>query len=512
MLVRRYLASVHDAPPALTVAGRLPGLWWVRALLAGALLVNNAIGAIAVYTFAALVLPIRDMGVDAAAIREQNLRLAAVVVAIGMVIGVLRGIQITRRISAWIGQRRAPSEAERLAVLRAPWRLFGMQAAIWGGATVLFGLVNARHDPLLGAQVTVIVGIAGVSTCAFAYLLAERMLRPLAGVALWYGVPNRLGMRMGLRIFLAWLLGSGVLVTGLVMAGLSVLLRPEDTTLHQLGVAVVALATLALLVGGLFVFVASRAASDPVRNLREGVDRVRAGDLTARVPIYDGTELGILQAGFNDMVEGLAEREQLRDLFGRHVGDEVARAALAGGVALGGEVRRVAVLFVDIIGSTAMAADRPPEEVVALLNRFFDVVIDVVHGEHGWINKFEGDAALAVWGAPEPLADQEVRALRAARTLGRRLREEVPEIRAGVGVSAGEAVAGNVGAAQRYEYTVIGDPVNEAARLTELAKDQPSLVVANAAMLADDEADHWRALEPVVVRGRARPTAIAVPQ
>ena len=214
------------------------------------------------------------------------------------------------------------------------------------------------------------------------------------------------------------------------------------------------------------------------------------------------------------MVTGLQEREELRDLFGRHVGADVAKAALEKGVELGGEAREIAVLFVDIIGSTSLAEDRPPDEVVSLLNHFFDVVIDVVHEHEGWINKFEGDAALAIWGAPMEIEDMHTRALAAARTLGRRLEEEVPDIKAGIGVSAGTAVAGNVGTHERYEYTVIGDPVNEAARLTNHAKQVDGRVVANQDLVeraTDDEGRRWKELEPITVRGRSTPTRLAAP-
>jgi adenylate cyclase len=231
------------------------------------------------------------------------------------------------------------------------------------------------------------------------------------------------------------------------------------------------------------------------------------------VRVDDGSELGRLQAGVNRMVGGLREREELRDLFGRHVGEDVARAALDRGVELGGETRDVAVLFVDVIGSTALASERPPKEVVELLNRFFAVVVEVVDECGGWINKFEGDAALAIFGAPAPLEDRDARALAAARRIAERLADEVPELGAGVGVSAGEAVAGNVGAASRFEYTVIGDPVNEAARLSELAKDHDGRVLACGRLLesAGDEAEQWRDGEEVTLRGRDEPTRIATP-
>ena len=191
------------------------------------------------------------------------------------------------------------------------------------------------------------------------------------------------------------------------------------------------------------------------------------------------------------MAEGLRERERIRDLFGRQVGEEVARAALSEGVRLGGEEREIGALFVDLTGSTSMALAMPPTHVVRLLNKFFRVVIDVVESEGGFVNKFEGDAALCVFGAPAPSEDPAGQALCAARKLAERLEREVPEIGFGIGVSAGRAVAGNVGAEHRFEYTVIGDPVNEAARLSDLAKEREELVIASDAAL--DRASEERA-------------------
>ena len=143
----------------------------------------------------------------------------------------------------------------------------------------------------------------------------------------------------------------------------------------------------------------------------------------------------------------------------------------------------MAVLFVDLVGSTALAARRPPTEVVALLNSFFAIVVEAAERHGGWVNKFEGDAALCVFGAPTATDDAAGDALAAARELRDRLAAELPELDAGIGVSAGRAVAGNIGAEERFEYTVIGDPVNEAARLCELAKKRPERVLASDAAL-----------------------------
>jgi adenylate cyclase len=232
------------------------------------------------------------------------------------------------------------------------------------------------------------------------------------------------------------------------------------------------------------------------------------------VLVFDGTELGMLQSGFNRMVHDVREREEIRDLFGRHVGEDVARQALEHGVELGGQELEAAALFVDVIGSTKLAATRPPAEVVTALNRFFSVVVDVVDEHGGLVNKFEGDAALCIFGAPLALEDAAASALSAARVMAERLREEVPELDAGIGVSQGIVIAGNIGATQRLEYTVIGDPVNEAARLTEQAKNHDGRVVASQRVVDNahaGERERWTLLEPLLLRGRSEPTMLAVP-
>ena len=240
------------------------------------------------------------------------------------------------------------------------------------------------------------------------------------------------------------------------------------------------ISTAALIFGFVLMWILAWLTATPVRVVRAALRRVEEGDLRGDLVVFDGTELGELQRGFNSMVDGLRERERVRDLFGRHVGREVAAAAERDKPELGGEERHVAVVFIDIIGSTQLVTSRPAAEVVQLLNRFFAVIVEEVDRHHGLVNKFEGDAVLAVFGAPNHLDRPEDQALGAARAIAGRLDGEVPECKAGIGVAAGNAVAGNVGAKERFEYTVIGEPVNEAARLCELAKYEPGRLLASS--------------------------------
>jgi adenylate cyclase len=279
-------------------------------------------------------------------------------------------------------------------------------------------------------------------------------------------------------------------------------------------IPILLMAVAALVIGLAGNVLSAMAIADPLRQLRWALGEVQRGNYNAHMQIYDASELGLLQAGFNDMVRELSERQRMRDLFGRYVGEDVARRALERGTELGGQERDVAVLFVDLVGSTQLAATHPPGEVVDLLNEFFNVVVETVREYGGFVNKFLGDAALCIFGAPLEHPDAAGAALAAARKLHDALVGVLGQTEFGIGVSAGRAIAGHIGAQARFEYTVIGDPVNEAARLTELAKLEHDHVLASAVAVAaapDAEALCWNVGEIVELRGRSAPTQLARP-
>jgi adenylate cyclase len=350
---------------------------------------------------------------------------------------------------------------------------------------------------------------------ASCYLFTEFALRPIAAQALQAGPPpKRLATGIMGRTMAVWALGSGVPVLGILLAALFALTM-KNLTPTEFAFAVVILAVFALVFGFILMLIVSWLTASPIRILRRALNQVEQGDLDTNLVVFDGTELGQLQRGFNSMVHGLRERERVRDLFGRHVGREVAALAEQEQPELGGEERYAAVIFVDVIGSTQLVSSRPAVEVVALLNRFFAVIVEEVDRHHGMVNKFEGDAVLAVFGAPVSLPSPDGDALAAARAIANRMRGEVPELQAGIGVAAGMVVAGNVGAQQRFEYTVIGGPVNEAARLCELSKSVPDHLVAASGMLSKAgkaEAAQWVLGDTVTLRGMSAPTQLALPR
>ena len=414
----------------------------------------------------------------------------------------------------WLREGRDPEPREVTAVLHAPARIFTVHVTAWCLAAVTFTTLNTLLDPQMLTRVGFTVFLGGLTTSAFTYLIAERAMRPVAALALSATPVDRPRLPgVVTRTTIAWALGSGVPLLGVVITGIFGLVRPRATP-TQLSINMIVLGGLGLTIGSWMVRLGTRALAAPLRDLRKAIRALSEGDLQARTEVYDGSELGLLQAGFNEMAAGLEERERLRDLYSRQVGEDVARDSLERGTELGGELSRAAVVFVDIVGSTELAASRPANEVVDLLNRFFAVVVEEVHAHGGWINKFQGDATLAVFGVPNSTGDPAGRALATARAVASRLPRDVPQLDAGIGVSYGPVVAGNIGDESRFEFTVIGDPVNEAARLTELAKTHRPMVLASAATLlaaSIAERENWRLDGEVTLRGRADPTQLAVP-
>lgn len=404
----------------------------------------------------------------------------------------------------WSIEDRPPSRDDQTNVFLTPWRIALVHILLWGAGAVLLTTLYGIYDPAFIPRMALAMALCGALVSAGSYLFAEFALRPVAAQALAAGdMPDRLAKGIMGRTMAVWMVCSGLPLIGIGLTGMfSIILG--NLTQRQLEVAIIITSAAAFVFGFALMLILAWLTATPVRVVRAALQRVEEGDLDASVVVFDGTELGELQRGFNSMVEGLRERERVRDLFGRHVGREVAAAAEENVPELGGEERHVAVLFIDIVGSTKLVTSRPPTEVVDLLNRFFAVIVEEVDRHSGLVNKFEGDAALAIFGAPLMLARPEDNALAATRTIARRLRQEVPECPARIGVASGEVVAGNVGARERFEYTAIGEPVNEAARLAELARSEPSRALASAATVtvaAEREQRFWRLGKPVRLRG-----------
>ncbi|WP_262365803.1 adenylate/guanylate cyclase domain-containing protein [Gordonia sp. OPL2] len=441
-----------------------------------------------------------------------NFPSVVIAIVVGLIINVALGLAVFKPQLRWFVSGRPADHARRRAVQRIPIHQVMTTLVAWAVAVLSYVLTANELTAKTVVGVSVAFMLAGFSSSCITYIFAESAARPLAVVALQDNPAHHVMHGVRSRMIAVWAVSSAVPMLGLLIinggrwAGM---LPPAPGPVDW---ATVVLALVGLAAGARVVVLVGKAIADPLTDLRRAVERVDQGDYAAQVAVYDSSELGVLQHGFNEMVAGLDERERMRELFARHVGDTVAELALERGVGMHGTNAIVGVLFVDIVGSTTIAAQQDPRDTVKLLNSFFTIVADVVDNHSGFVNKFEGDAALAVFGVPVAIDEPAAAALAAARDLALRL-DELP-VRWGIGVSSGMAFAGNVGAEQRYEYTVIGDPVNECARLSELAKGAAVPVLAGDAAVAaaGPEAENWRSVGSRTLRGRPRPTEVFVPE
>ena len=252
----------------------------------------------------------------------------------------------------------------------------------------------------------------------------------------------------------------------------------------------------------------------PVQALRAAMARVAIGDLAARVPVRSTDELGELNSHFNAMVAELMLAVRARELFGRYVSPAVAREALGRGPALDSTLVRATAMFVDLRGFTTIAQRTAVQDVVQMLNAYYATVERVCEREGGVITQFLGDGVVVVFGGPlRPADDHARRAVRAALSLQWALVNHpalpgIGRLSAGIGICTGDMVAGNIRANERVVYTIVGDAVNQAARLQVKTRDLGKAILVTAstrAAMGTEDGIYLRPVGGVPLRGIEAP-------
>lgn len=431
-----------------------------------------------------------------------------------------RGVQSWQdRLHAGASASDVPVEVRRRVLTFIP-RLTVLTAAGWllailielGTAPFEAGGLPRGFERALG-----FAGAGAVVSTAIIYFAGDLAWRPTVRTFFPHGrlTPTSAPRRVMLvRLLVAFLLTGVWLPALLVVASQSHragLIGPPHTVEYLLlGTCALVSVTLAVLV--------TRGITDPVNVLQAAMARVQRNDLDAEVSVGTNDEIGYLGERFNQMTAGLREREHIRRMFGQYVTNQVAEAILRGEVALGGQRAEITMLMTDLRDFTALCERMEPEELVALLNRYFDVMIDAVLEFGGTVDKFVGDAMVVIFNAPLPQHNHPLRAVLTALRMRERLAafnaeqrlHGRPELRMGIGIHTGSAVVGNIGSdGKRVEYTAMGDTVNVAARLESLTKE----LAGDVCLSAETErlVRAWVAVgEPVstTVKGRTAPVTV----
>ncbi|MFN2524845.1 MAG: adenylate/guanylate cyclase domain-containing protein, partial [Actinomycetota bacterium] len=417
----------------------------------------NFIAAVIVYLYLALVSP--------PSATEENFALEigtfGAYVLLAAVVGVRVGKRTFGPVAEWLNSARAPTHEELEHTLEQPLRQATWVLAAWclgGLAFAVLHLTPVHYEPAYGAFIGAVSLLGGLAAAMLSYLVIEQRLKPIFARALAETTPLRprtLGVRY--RVIVSWGLGSAVVF---VAIGLTTFSSPR---LEQ---AIWVFVPLRLFGGGLIIAFAARSVAEPVTAMRSAVQRVEKGDFDARVAVDDGSEVGLLQAGFNRMAAGLQERERLRSIFGTYLDPEIADHILRTGPSLAGEEVEVTIMFLDIRDFTGFAERAPAQEVVATVNRLFERIVPIIHEHKGHVDKFVGDGVLAVFGAPRRQPNHADLALRAALGIESAVADEFQgRLEIGIGLNSGNVVVGNIGGGGRLEFSVIGDAVNVAARI-----------------------------------------------
>jgi adenylate cyclase len=404
--------------------------------------------------------------------------IAMVLTALAVAATLVRLFPRMRPLSRWIAGKRSPEDTEAAwrAAIDLPLRMirsdlwvpaFGVVVPTVIASLVIFDAPWYSFFPLTAGGL-VALGYAAT----LHYLVLEAGLRPVL-LDINRELPARLrtGPRaVSLRVRLLATIPMINIITGFLVAALT----SEDSGTANLGFDVLVALGVAATIALELTLLLTRSILRPVADLRRATHLVEEGRYDeVRVPVTTGDELGELAASFNKMVEGLREREQIREAFGTYLDRDVAEYILSEGFSEEGVQIEVSILFCDVRDFTEFSAGASPQEVVAALNQLFEVIVPVISAEGGHVDKFEGDGLMAVFGAPEPFPDHADRAVRAACEIARRVNHEseAGELRVGVGVNSGRVIAGSIGGGGRLDFSVIGSAVNLAARVQEATRD-----------------------------------------
>ena len=249
----------------------------------------------------------------------------------------------------------------------------------------------------------------------------------------------------------------------------------------------------------------------PIKLLVIGVHAISSGNFDQVIKIHRGDELGDLTDAFNDMAKSLREKEVIKGAFSKYVTKSVVDRILQhqDGLKLGGEKKEVTVFFSDIRGFTPMSEVLSAEEVVHLLNEYFTAMTTIIFKYEGTLDKFMGDAIMAVYGAPIDMTDHAERAVLAAIEMSEKMKELQAkwklegkrEVNIGIGINTGEVVVGNIGSNERMEYTAIGDNVNLTQRLESVA-EKGQILISAATYEKVKHKVNATVLDPIKVKGK----------
>ena len=297
----------------------------------------------------------------------------------------------------------------------------------------------------------------------------------------------------------------------------SVLEAAALADVYRLQKVIILAAIMILCIAVLMLFFFSKTITNPLGLLMGGIRRIREGVYGEAIAGSEGDEIGQMAVAFSEMSTGLAQREKYKNALGKFVNREIVARVLRDEIQLGGELRQAAILFSDIRSFTAISESLSPHEVVEFLNDYMTRMVDCVNARKGLVDKFIGDAIMAVFGVPEATDNDAENSVSTALAMRKALQEfnkgrggpRNPIIKIGIGINIGEVIAGQIGSTERMEYTCIGDAVNLASRIESLNKPFHTDILISE-YCYEQVKDKFRVapMKHIIVKGKEKPQAV----
>jgi adenylate cyclase len=419
----------------------------------------------------------------------------------------------------------------RKRILNEPFVLMALDLSMWVLAAIIY---PAMHWFVLGTglfwvQRSFFISLStGLITVTIAFFFLEYVLQkkhapyffPDGGLS---EIPKTVRIRIGTRLWALFFACNLIPLFSILYTSYSIRIFHQDfkTSLEYLHSAVFA-NTLVFVSAGIFLTMfVSRNMTLPFGEILSTLGRIRNGLFDRKVSVTSSDEIGYTGDVINEMTKGLQEREFIKEVFGKYVSKEIRDEVLSGGVSLDGEKKDVTIVFSDLRNFTPLTESNDPKVVVKIMNSYFEEMSTAIEEQGGLVLQFIGDEIYAVFGAPIALEDHPTRALRAGLEMSHRLvklnkkfsEKGWPELKQGIGIHSGKALAANIGSPDRLSYLLVGDTVNLASRLQTLTKEVGTEMIISSvthARLVQSEslAVKMRKLPPVRVKGKTQPVEI----
>ena len=451
---------------------------------------------------------------------NKNEILMPISFAIPIVIAIIYLIPIYRAVFR-IGRGEKPDPLAQRRLLNSPfvigltsivgWMTIPVMTAVFAAISQIelpfATLLKFTSEMFISGVLCFVIGYYGLELLIRKFLIAEFFPENRLSET-----PKTIRLRIQMRFFIFFIavnIFPVFLFTNILIANMN--------AIQMDGVTIAVIMVLIIVSGTLLTVLVTRTYQTPVLEMQKATQRIADGDFEVNIPVKSNDEIGELTERVNEMASELKEKELIKDTFGKCVDPKVRDYMLNQNIRLGGEMKEVTVLFSDIRSFTSISEKMQPAEVVRWLNRYFDAMTKCVTDEQGIVNKYIGDAIMALFGAPIEMENSADAALRCAFIMIEALKklnaeykaEGFPEIRFGIGIHSGPALAGNIGSQNRMEYTVIGDTVNTASRLESLCKEKKQTLILSESAVESIRADiRWTQLDETAIRGKEKPMKI----